>query len=81
MEKKSKSLMNAIEEISTIHEVTPTQVALNWLINFHGDTVLAIPGASKIHHVEQNVGAMYFELSKDEMNTIDELSRLYNKMK
>ncbi|MHA1785875.1 MAG: aldo/keto reductase [Candidatus Helarchaeota archaeon] len=79
--KKSKSLMNAIEEISTIHEVTPTQVALNWLINFHGDTVLAIPGASKIHHVEQNVGAMYFELSKDEMNTIDELSRLYNKMK
>ncbi|MFX1452761.1 MAG: aldo/keto reductase, partial [Promethearchaeota archaeon] len=73
--------MEAIEEIAKVHEVTPTQVALNWLINFHGDTVLAIPGASKVHHVEQNVGAMYFELSKDEMEKIDELSRPLNKMK
>jgi len=79
--KKSKVLMEAIEEIAKAHEVTPTQVALNWLINFHGDTVLAIPGASKVHHVEQNVGAMYFELSKDEMDKIDELSRPLNKMK
>ncbi len=79
--KKSMALMEAIEEIAKAHEVTPSQVALNWLINFHGDTVLAIPGASKVHHVESNVGAMYFELSKDEMDRIDELSRPLNKMK
>ncbi|HUX98668.1 MAG TPA: aldo/keto reductase [Candidatus Deferrimicrobium sp.] len=78
--KKSKALMEAIEEIAKTHEVTATQIALNWVINFHGDTILAIPGASKVHHVEQNVGAMYFELSKDEMTRIDELSREYNKL-
>ncbi|NVM54241.1 MAG: aldo/keto reductase [Candidatus Helarchaeota archaeon] len=78
--KKSKAIMEVIEEIAQAHEVTPTQIALNWLINFHGDTVLVIPGASKVHHVEQNVGAMYFELSKDEMNRLDEITREYNKL-
>ncbi len=78
--KKSGALMEEIEAIAKVHEVTPSQVALNWLINFHGDTVLVIPGASKVHHVEQNVGAMYFKLSSEEMNRIDELSREFNKM-
>ncbi|MHA1379207.1 MAG: aldo/keto reductase [Candidatus Helarchaeota archaeon] len=74
---RSKPLMDAIEEIASVHEVTPTQVVLNWLINFNEDIVLAIPGASKAHHVEQNVGAMYFKLTKDEMEQIDELSVSY----
>jgi aryl-alcohol dehydrogenase-like predicted oxidoreductase len=78
--KKTEALMDVIEEIAQAHEVTPSQIALNWLINFHKDTVLAIPGASKIHHVEQNVGTMYFKLSKDEMDRIDEISREYNEM-
>jgi len=81
LEKTSK-LMEAMEEIATRHQVTVTQVALNWLINFPQNKghVVVIPGASKIHHIEQNVGAMYFELSKDELKQLDELSRPYNKM-
>ena len=66
----------ALEEIAQIHGVTASQVALNWLINFHGDTVV-IPGASKIRHAEQNVGAMTFTLSDAELSRIDNLSKQF----
>ncbi|MCE7745432.1 MAG: aldo/keto reductase [Candidatus Heimdallarchaeota archaeon] len=72
--KRTESLMKTIQEIATKHNVKASQVSLNWLINFSKDTVLAIPGASKINHVVENVGAMTFELTKDELNQLDELS-------
>lgn len=78
--KTTKILMETIEEIANVHEATATQIALNWIINFHDGAILSIPGASKVHHVEQNVGAMYINLSKDEIQRIDEVSREYNKM-
>jgi len=79
--KKTHGLMDAIEEIAEAHKVTATQVALNWLITFNEGTVFVIPGATKVHHVEQNVGAMNFKLAKDELERLDELSRPYSKMK
>jgi aryl-alcohol dehydrogenase-like predicted oxidoreductase len=74
---ESRELVNALEEIAQSHGVTVTQVALNWLINFHGDTVVVIPGASKVRHAEQNVGAMTFTLSDAELSRIDNLSRQF----
>ena len=59
------------------HDVSATQVALNWLINFHGDTVVAIPGATKVRHAEQNVGAMTFTLCNAELSQIDDLSKQF----
>jgi aryl-alcohol dehydrogenase-like predicted oxidoreductase len=73
----SHELINALEEIAQMHGVTASQVALNWLINFHGDTVVAIPGASKARHAEQNVGAMTFTLSDAELSRIDNLSKQF----
>jgi len=79
--KKSKTLMEVMEKMAADYNATPSQVAVNWLINFHGETVLAIPGASKVRHVEQNVGTLTFKLTQDEMDKLDELSRPLNKMK
>jgi aryl-alcohol dehydrogenase-like predicted oxidoreductase len=73
----SRSLVSALEEIARAHEVTTAQVALSWLINFHGNTVVAIPGASKIRHAEQNVGAMSLTLSEAELERIDDLSKQF----
>ncbi|MBN2168627.1 MAG: aldo/keto reductase [Actinobacteria bacterium] len=67
-------LIEALEEIAEAHEVTASQVALNWITNAHGDTVVAIPGASKVSQMEQNVGSMRFKLTEDEMKRIDTLS-------
>ncbi len=74
---RSRPLVEALEEIAALHGATAAQVALNWLVNFHGDLVVAIPGATKISHAEQNAGAMDFTLTGEEMERIDELSRRY----
>lgn len=72
---RSKPLIDTLEQVAAHYDATATQVALNWLINAHGETVFAIPGASKVHHAEQNVKAMRFKLNKDEINEISEVSR------
>ena len=74
---KSRPLIDELKKAAQAHGVTPSQVALNWLASFHGDTVVVIPGATKRRHAEENVGSMGFTLSPDELRRIDELSRGY----
>jgi len=71
----SRPIVAALEEIGKVHDATPGQVALNWLIHFQGETVVAIPGATKVEHARESAGAMGFRLSGEEMNRLDELSR------
>jgi aryl-alcohol dehydrogenase-like predicted oxidoreductase len=71
----SRPLIDGLEEIAANHHVTPAEVALNWLVNFHGDMVVAIPGATKPSHVEHNGGAMNIALSQGETERLDLLSR------
>jgi len=72
----SRTLINILDEIAIKKGVTVSQVALNWLINAHGDTVVAIPGASKPKHAEESAGAMKVTLTSDEMERIDHVSRV-----
>jgi aryl-alcohol dehydrogenase-like predicted oxidoreductase len=74
---KSRPLIEELEKIAAAHGATPSQVALSWLVTFHGDTVVAIPGATKTKHVEENVAAMNLQLSKSELEKLDELSRRF----
>lgn len=71
---RSRPLVEALKEIAARHEATPAQIAVNWLVNFQGETVVAIPGASKVHHAEQNAQAMSIRLSDEEMTRLDDLS-------
>lgn len=72
---RTKPLIDVLERIAAKHEVSCSQVALNWLISFHGETVVAIPGASKPHHAKDNIGTLQFQLSADELEEIDATSR------
>ncbi|NOU74288.1 aldo/keto reductase [Paenibacillus sp. LMG 31458] len=72
--RKSKPLIDHLEELAVQYDASPTQIALNWMINAHGETVFAIPGASKIHHAQENVKAMQFKLTNTEIHTISEIS-------
>jgi len=74
---RARHLVKALEETTDRYDATPAQVALNWLINFHGETVVAIPGATKVEQAEQNAGAMKFKLSDEELAQLDELSRKF----
>jgi aryl-alcohol dehydrogenase-like predicted oxidoreductase len=73
--RKSRPVIDALREIGQKYEATSSQVALNWLTHFHGETVVAIPGATKLSQAQQNVGALGFTLSQDELNHLDEVSR------
>jgi len=71
---RTRPLINFMEEIAAKHQATIAQVALNWLINFKGEIVVTIPGATKVHQAEESAGAMMFRLSNDEIARLDEVS-------
>jgi aryl-alcohol dehydrogenase-like predicted oxidoreductase len=71
---KTRSLVMALEEIGLKYKATVAQAALNWVINSHGETVVTIPGVTKVHQAQESAGAMRFKLSDDEMARLNELS-------
>jgi aryl-alcohol dehydrogenase-like predicted oxidoreductase len=73
----SRPLVAALEEIGQKYQATPAQVALNWLIWFNGDLVVAIPGATRAEQAAENAAAMRFRLSESELARLDELSRQF----
>ncbi len=74
---RSRPLVEALEAIAPRYDATPAQVALNWVINFQGDTVVAIPGATRVSQAADSAGAMRFQLSAAELAQLDELSRVF----
>ncbi len=72
---QSRPVVEALEEIAKDYDATPGQVALNWVIHFQGETVVTIPGATKVDHARQSAGAMKFQLSNAELSRLDQLSR------
>ncbi|KKC45919.1 aldo/keto reductase [Paenibacillus sp. D9] len=72
--KKSLPLIELLEHTAAKHDATPTQVALSWMIHFHGQTVFAIPGATKVKHAEENVSAMKLSLTRSEIEAISAAS-------
>ncbi|OKP91952.1 aldo/keto reductase [Paenibacillus helianthi] len=71
---RSKPLIESLKGLAEKYGVTPGQIALNWLIYYNGDTVVAIPGASKVRHAQENIGAMSFRLEQGELDHLNEVS-------
>ncbi len=78
---RTQPLIDVLEEIATKYDATPAQVALNWLIHFQAEAVVAIPGASKVEQAEQSAAAMKFQLSEEEMDRLDLVSRPFGNPK
>jgi aryl-alcohol dehydrogenase-like predicted oxidoreductase len=72
----SMPIIKVLENIAEAHGATVSQVALSWLVNFNGDMIVAIPGASKPKHAEESAGAMKIALSSEEVERIDHISRV-----
>lgn len=51
---------------------TPSQIALAWVLK-RSRVMLAIPGTSKVKHLEENVAAANFELSESDYAKLDAL--------
>mgnify|MGYP000955139937 CR=1 FL=1 len=74
---KSQPVIDKLKIIAEEYNVTSSQVALNWLVNFHGDMVVAIPGATKIRQAKENTGAMNFSLSAKHLEMLNKVSMDY----
>ena len=72
---RTRPLVEELKRIGAAHQATPSQVALNWLVRFWGETVVAIPGASKPRQATEAAGAMDFELTSEELERLDQISR------
>ena len=72
---RSRKLVAELEAIASRYGVTAAQVALNWVINSQGETVVTIPGVTKVSQAEESAGAMKFELTGDEIARLSEVSK------
>jgi len=73
---KTRNLIKKLDDIAGSHKCSLSEVALSWTVNYHGDVILAIPGATKTEHVNQNIGALTLKLTTEEMVSLDKESRL-----
>jgi aryl-alcohol dehydrogenase-like predicted oxidoreductase len=71
---KSRAVIEAVRELAGKYLVTPAQIALNWVLQFRGEMVVAIPGATKPEQAKDNADAMKFKLTQDELDHLDEIS-------
>ncbi len=72
---RTRPLVEELRTIARAHGAAISQVALSWEVNFHDETVVAIPGASRPAQAEQAAAAADVILSAREIARIDELAR------
>jgi len=70
---KNLELVDRIETLAREKGVTPSQLALAWVLH-RGDDIVPIPGTKKVKYLEENVGAMNVAFSDDELRQIDEIA-------
>jgi aryl-alcohol dehydrogenase-like predicted oxidoreductase len=67
---------SALTQIAEAKGVTPAQIALAWLLA-QKDWIVPIPGTTKLHRLEENLGAVSVELSATDASEIaDALAKI-----
>jgi aryl-alcohol dehydrogenase-like predicted oxidoreductase len=67
------ALVETVKAVAERHDVTPSQVALAWVLD-RGDDVVTIPGTTRLPHLESNLAAMAVDLSEEDREKLGELS-------
>lgn len=70
--RRTEPLISELRRIADVHGVRPGQVALAWVINNYGDTVVCIPGASKPSQAAESAAVLDLELSEAELAALNE---------
>ena len=63
------ALVDLIREVATRKSATPAQVALGWLLA-QKPWIVPIPGTTKLHRLEENLGGADVEFSADELDDL-----------
>jgi len=70
---KNLQLVEQVKAIAQEKGVTPSQLALAWLLA-QGDDIVPIPGTKRRQYLEENVAATEIKLSSEDLQRIDEVA-------
>jgi len=68
--KSNRALVDLLGRIGERKNATPAQIALAWLLA-QKPWIVPIPGTTKLHRLDENIGAAAVELTPDDLNEID----------
>jgi aryl-alcohol dehydrogenase-like predicted oxidoreductase len=68
--KANQALIDLLRKIAERKKATPAQIALAWLLA-RKPWIVPIPGTTKLHRLEENIGAASIELSSDDLREIE----------
>ncbi|MEG4218812.1 aldo/keto reductase [Microcoleus sp. Pol14C6] len=68
--KANQALIDLLGSIAEHKQATPAQIALAWLLA-QKPWIVPIPGTTKLHRLDENIGAISIELTSDDLRDID----------
>ncbi|MBW8198192.1 aldo/keto reductase [Flagellimonas abyssi] len=68
--KANKALVDLVVSVANDKGATPAQIALAWLLA-QKPFIVPIPGTSKLHRLQENIGGVKVALSQDELKKIE----------
>ena len=68
--KVNQALVDLLGRIAQKKKATPAQIALAWLLA-QKPWIVPIPGTTKLHRLEENIGATAIELTSDDLREIE----------
>jgi aryl-alcohol dehydrogenase-like predicted oxidoreductase len=71
--KANQALVDLLQKIAQRKKATPAQIALAWLLA-QKPWIVPIPGTTKLHRLEENIGAVALELTPDDLREIESAS-------
>jgi len=69
--KANMVLVDLVKAVAERKGATPAQVALAWLLA-QKPWIVPIPGTTKLHRMEENLGAMNVEFTEEDLKQINE---------
>jgi aryl-alcohol dehydrogenase-like predicted oxidoreductase len=71
--KANQALIHLLGNVAERKKATPAQIALAWLLAQKPWSV-PIPGTTKLHRLEENIGALSVELTSDDLRDINDVA-------
>jgi aryl-alcohol dehydrogenase-like predicted oxidoreductase len=68
--KANQAFVDVLSRFAQRKKATPAQIALAWLLA-QKPWIVPIPGTTKIHRLEENIGALNLQLSRDDVRELD----------
>ncbi len=70
---KNLELVEQVNAIASSKGVTPSQLALAWLLA-QGEDIVPIPGTKRRQYLEENIGATEISLTQEELSRIEQVA-------